>query len=152
MMKQLLISIFVLFLFCSCTRTGQIERAIGNKIDACKPDVPCIIKIRDLTDFQWDEMHVFSYGSNLEEIQKTLRTDFPHYVEFKRRIIFLNEGKIVHWENEPTNIEGMIDGQVVFIGMQNEPSQLSFTSNNAVFAATKYGTGYGVAYSLKQIE
>jgi len=151
-MKQLIISIFILLLFCGCSRTGLIEQTIGEKVDACKPDVPCIVKIKDLTDFQWDEMHVFSYGSRLEEIRKTLRTDFPNYVQFKRRIIFLNDGKIVHWENEPTNIEGMTEGEVIFDGMENEPS-LSFTPESAVFTAVKYfPTSAGVAYSLKQIK
>lgn len=105
-----------------CSKSGLIEQRIGEKVNICKPDVPCIVKIKDLTDFQWDEMHVFSYGSNLDDIRKTLKTDFPNYVEFKRRIIFLKDGKIVHWENEPTNIEGMTDGEVVFAGMENEPS------------------------------
>lgn len=137
----------------NCSRSGLIEQRIGEKIDSCKPDAPCIVKIEDLTDFKWDEMHVFSYGSTLDDIQRTLKTDFPYYVEFKRRIIFLKDGKIVHWENEPTNIEGMINGEVVFIGMENEPFQLSFTPDSAVFTAVKYyPTSAGVAYSLKQIK
>ncbi len=152
-MKQLIVSIFILLLFWGCSRTGLIEQAIGEKVDACKPDVPCIVKINDLTDFQWDEMHVFSYGSSLNEIEKTLRTDFPNYVEFKRRIIFLKDGKIVHWENEPTDIEAMTEGEVRFDGMETEPSQLSFTPESAVFMAVKYfPTSAGVAYSLKQIK
>ena len=152
-MKQLIVSIFVLLLFWGCSRTGLIEQTIGDKVDNCKPDVPCIVKIRDLTNFQWDEMHVFSYGSSLDKIEKTLRTDFPNYVEFKRRIVFLKDGKIVHWENEPTNIEGMTDGQVIFTGMENEPSQLSFTPESATFTAVKYyPTSAGAAYWLKQIK
>ncbi len=152
-MKQFIVSIFILLLFWGCSRTGLIEQTIGEKIDSCKPDVPCIIKIKDLTDFQWDEMHVFSYDSRLEDIKKTLRTDFPNYVQFKRRIIFLKNGKIVHWENEPTDIEAMTEGEVNFDGMEKLPSQLSFTPENAVFTAVKYfPTSAGVAYSLKQIK
>ena len=152
-MKQFIVFIFVLLVFCGCSRSGLIEQSIGDKIEACKPDVPCIVKIKDLTSFQWDEMHVFSYGSSLDEIQKTLRTDFPHYVEFKRRIIFLKDGKIVHWENEPTNIEGITEGEVVFVGMDKLPSQLSFTPDNAIFTGAKfYPTSAGVAYSLRQVK
>ncbi|HQU85776.1 MAG TPA: hypothetical protein PKY59_21750 [Pyrinomonadaceae bacterium] len=148
-----IILIFVLFFMSSCARSGLVERAIGAKIETCKPDIPCIVKIKDLTDFQWDEMHVFSYGSSLDEIRKTLRTDFPDYVEFKRRIIFIKDGKIVHWENEPTDIGRMTEGEVRFEGMENEPSQLSFTPENAVFIGEKYfPTSAGVAYSLKQIK
>lgn len=75
-MKQFIVSIFILLLFWGCSRTGLIEQTIGEKVDACKLDVPYIIKIKDLTDFQWDEMHVFSYDSRLEDIKKTLRTVF----------------------------------------------------------------------------
>ncbi len=148
-----IIRILILILMFGCSKSGLIEQAIGEKIEDCKLDVPCIVKIKDLTSFQWDEMHVFSYGSDIGEIEKTLRTKFPNYVEFKRRIIFLKDGKIVHWENEPTDIEAMTEGQVTFIGMENLPSQLSFTPDNAVFIGVKYyPTSTGVAYSLKQIK
>lgn len=152
-MKQSIVSIFVLLMFCGCSRSGLIEQSIGSEIEACKPDAPCIVKIKDVTSFQWDEMHVFSYGSSLGEIEKTLRTDFPNYVEFERRIIFLKDGKIVHWENEPTDIEAMTEGEVSFDGMDKLPSQLSFTPDNAIFTAEKYyPTSAGVAYSLKQLK
>ena len=152
-MKKIIVSIFILSLCWGCSRKGLIEQTIGEKVDACKPNVPCIIKIKNLTDFQWDEMHVFSSGSSLGEIEDTLKTDFPEYVALKRRMIFLKDGKIVHWENEPTDMENMIEGEVRFDGMEREPSQLSFTPESAVFEALRYfPSSAGVAYHLKQIK
>jgi hypothetical protein len=123
-MKRFFILTLALSLMLSCSKSGVIERKIGERVDACKSDVPCIVGIKDLTDFQWDKMYVFSYGAYPEYIEKALGTPLPDYVEFQRRIVFLKDGKIVHREDEPTDIESMADGEVSFAGMDTEPSYL----------------------------
>lgn len=97
-------------------------------------------------------MHVFSYGAYPEYIEKALGTPLPDYVEFKRRIIFLKDGRIVYREDEPTDIERMVDGEVSFTGMDTEPSHLSFTPDTAVFRAAKHEHSDGVAYTLTQVK
>jgi hypothetical protein len=129
-----------------------IERKIGASVDSCKPAGPCTIRIKDLTDFQWDRMHVFSYGAYPEYIEKALGAPLPDYVEFKRRLVFLKGGEIVHREDEPIDIEGMVDGEVRFAGMDTEPSHLSFTPEDAVFSASKQKHSNGVAYVLAQVK
>ena len=94
-------------------------------------------------------MHVFTAGASQQMIEKTLGTTFPDYVEFKRRIIFLNNGAIVHREDEPTDLERTVDGEVSFAKSYAEPSHWSFTPDSAVFSAEKRGFDRGTYYVLK---
>lgn len=135
----------------SCSRSGEVERAIGNRVNACVPSAPCIVKIKDVTNFQWDQLHVFEHGATLAEIEKALGTDSPDYVEFKRRLVFLKEGRIIHREDEPTDIERPVNGQVSFAGSYNSP-HWSFTPETAVFRAEKKTFDGGVYYALTQLK
>ena len=109
------------------------------------------MKITDVTDFTWDQMHVFENGATRDEIEKSLGTTFPDYVEFKRRIVFLNSGKIIYREDEPTNIEQPINGQVSFAETYTNPHWV-FTPDNAVFRAEQKRFSGGVYYLLTQVK
>ena len=151
-MKRLYILSLTLFLVLGCSRSGLIERRIGERVDSCKPDTSCIVKIKELTSFQWDKMFVFSHGASPEYIEKALGTPLPEYVEFQRRIVFLKDGAIVHREDEPTDIEGTVDGEVRFAGLNTEPSYLSFTPDTAAFSAAKGESSKKVVYLLTQVK
>ena len=151
-MKRFCFIALALFLMPGCSRSGLIEQRIGEKVNSCKSDAPCIIRIKELTDFQWDEMYVFSYGAHAEYIERALGTPLPDPVEFQRRIVFLEGGRIVHREDEPTDIEGMVDGEVGFAGMDTQPSHLSFTPATSVFTASKHEHSNGIAYTLTQVK
>ena len=125
---------------------------MGERVEGCKSDAPCIVRIKDLTDFQWDKMYVFSYGAYPEYIEKALGAPLPYYVEFQRRMVFLKDGKIVYREDEPTDVEHLVDGEVTFAGMNTEPSYVTFTPETAVFSAAKFKHSNGVAYSLTQVK
>jgi hypothetical protein len=130
----------------------SIERKIGKRIDNCQPNTDCIIKIAEITDFQWDKMFVFHYGVPFDEIQKHIGTEYGSYKEFKRQLVFIKDGKVIHQENLLTHISDTVDGAVQFDGLEyNHP--LLFTPDTAVFKAQKYTVGYGdINYSLIQIE
>jgi hypothetical protein len=151
-MKRFCILTLALLLMLGCSKSGVLERRIGERVDACKADAPCIVRVKDLTDFPWDKMYVFSYGAYPEYIEKALGTPLPDYVEFQRRLVFLKNGKIVYREDEPTDIENLVNGEVTFAGMDTEPSYVSFTPDTAVFIAAKHKHSNGVAYSLTQVK
>ena len=151
-MKQFCILTLASILMLGCSKSGLIEQRIGERVNRCKPDAPCIIRIKDLTDFQWDQMHVFSSGARPDDIEKALGAPFPDYVEFQRRIVFLKDGKIVHREDEPTDIERLVDGEVSFAESYTEPAHWLFTPDTAVFRATKKEFEGGVYYTLTQVK
>ena len=118
----------------------------------CVPSAPCIVKIKDVTDFQWDQLHVFEDGASLDEIQKSLGTDYSDYVEFKRRLVFLKDGRIIHLEDQPTDIERPVNGQVSFADSYPTNAHWSFTPETAVFRAEKKTFDGGVYYALTQVK
>lgn len=132
MMKTLSVLIAMLFFGCSNSQTS--EQRVGKRVNACSASSPCIVKITDVTDFSWDQMHVFEAGATLDEIQKSIGTNFPGYVEFTRRIVFMKSGAIVHREDEPTNIEHSVAGQVSFAESYAEPHWSARTLRTNVMA------------------
>jgi len=129
-----------------------IERRIVEQVNNCKPNSSCIIRIKDLTDFDWDQMHAFSAGASQEFIEKALGIPFPDYVEFKRRIVFLKAGRIVHREDEPTDIEQSVDGQVCFAESYAEPAHWLFSPETAVFSVAKRKFTNGNIYLLTELK
>ncbi len=131
---------------------SSIERRIGKKIDNCQPNTDCIVKVAEITDFQWDKMFVFAYATPFDEIEKQIGAKYGSYEEFKRQLVFIKDGKVIHQENLLTHISEPVDGAVQFDGLEyNHP--LSFTPDTAVFKAQIYIVGYGdTNYRLKQIE
>ncbi len=145
------LSFLIAILFLSCSNAQTIEQRIGKRVNTCSASTPCIVKITDVTDFSWDQMHVFEAGATLDEIQKSIGTNFPGYVEFTRRIIFLKNGAIAYREDEPTNIEHPVAGQVSFAESYSDP-HWSFTPANAVFRAEKKQFSGGAYYVLTQVK
>jgi hypothetical protein len=150
-MKRLCFLIFMTLLLPGCSRSGLIEQRIGDRVNTCNATAPCIVKIKDLTDFPWDQMHVFQYNVSQEEIQRSLGTDFPNYTEFTRRIVFLKDGKIIRREDEPTDIERLVNGQVTFAESDTGPHR-SYTPETAVFRAEKKSFEGGVYYALTLVK
>jgi len=60
-------------------------------------------------------MFISDQPEDLDVIDKALGFSFAeYYKEFTRVIVFLKGDKIVHYENDVSNIEKMINGQVIF--------------------------------------
>jgi len=144
-------SFVIAILFLSCSGAQTLEQRIGQRVNSCSASTPCIVKITDVTDFAWDQMHVFEAGATLDEIQRSIGTDFPDYVEFTRRIVFLKKVKIIHREDDPTNFEHSVPGQVSFAKSYTDPHWV-FTPDNAVFRAEKKPFPSGAYYVLTQVK
>jgi hypothetical protein len=150
-MMKLCVLVPILLLTFGCSRSGLVERRIGERVNACKPTITCVVRITDVTDFQWDQMHVFEYTASRDTIEKSLGTQFPNYTEFTRRIIFLRSGRIVHREDEPTDFERLVNGQVSFAESYTEP-HWSYTPETAVFRAQKQQFEGGAYFTLTQVK
>jgi len=96
-------------------------------------------------------MHVFQYNVTQDEIQRSLGTTFPDTRSFTRRIVFLNDGKIVRREDEPTDIERMVNGEVRFTESEKDPHRFVHPET-AVFRAEKKSLDGGVYYALTQVK
>lgn len=131
---------------CSTTKVEEISERIKS---SCAAGNTCQIRIRDLTTFEWDRMYVFDYSAELYDIEQALGTPFPDFVQFKRRIVFLKNGNIVYREDQPTNIEKHLDGEVFFAIPDTEVYR-QFTPDTAIFKVERKPIYDGVYYELKQ--
>jgi hypothetical protein len=112
-MKYLVYTIFILLV---CLQFGcqpnNIESRIAKKVDSC--DNACEISISDLTSFDWDTAFFFTHPVSLETINKKTGHTYTDYEEFTRPFIFTYRNRIVYHENNPSNTEGLINGQIIF--------------------------------------
>jgi hypothetical protein len=97
-------------------------------------------------------MYVFDYGVSTDEIEKHLGIEYPDYIEFKRQLVFLKDGKIAYRENLLTSVSGAVDGAVEFSNLDYN-HHLLLTPDTAIYKAQKYSPdGSKVVYFLKQTE
>lgn len=133
-------------LSCRNSAGQHIETLISLKAEKCLTNAKCEVKIRDLTDFEWEKMYAFNYPISLESIENAINAPYPYYEEFTRPLIFISKGKIVYHENNPSNVEGLLDGQVVFA----LPDSLAFGQYlySDIFIVNKRTSANGIYYDL----
>ena len=148
---KLIFFLAVISMMLSGCKSNTFENKITNKIESnCKQN-SCTIRIKEITDFNWDKMYVFKYNVTLEEVNKVLGVSLENYTEFTRKIIFTSGGKIVYEEEEKTNIEGLINNEVVF----DIPDTINYKAYNieeAKFTVIEKEFDRGKYFELIQIK
>jgi hypothetical protein len=143
-----------LLLLPSCGREtinpNSVEgRLVANINKSCRSSNVCTIRVRDATNFDWDKMYVFEYTATEDEIIKVIGLPLPRYDEFKRKMIFVSGGKLAYSEAEPTDIESLINEQIVF-GIPDNESYREF-GPDPLFEVNKKSFSRGVYYELKLV-
>jgi hypothetical protein len=154
-MRSLIVGALCLIILQSCgTPTvdpHSIEGKLVTKIKTtCGESTGCTIGLRDVTDFAWDRVYIFNYAVTKDQIEKIIGAPFPRYEEFKRSIIFLNGGKVVYSEADPTDIEGVINDQVVF-DIAARGNYKAYSSESR-FEVQRKSFSRGVYYELRLIQ
>lgn len=96
-------------------------------------------------------MYAFKYNADLEQIEEALGVKFPLNSGFTRKLVFLNEGKIVYSEEAEVNVEHLEAGEVVF-DMQDTEVYKMYTADAARFKAEIKESDYGNYYLLSQMK
>lgn len=113
--------LFIYCCFClvliSCSGDNSIESKIYKNLKKEKKEE---IDLKDYTDVEWDTAYLFQIPLSHEEVNNILSTKYNHYVEFTRPFVFMKANKVVYYENLPSNIEKMTDGQLVYKDLLNE--------------------------------
>ena len=154
-MRSLIVGALCLVVLQSCGTPTidplSIEGKLVTTIKAtCGESTGCTIRLRDVTDFDWDRVYVFNYAVTKDQIEKVIGAPFPRYEEFKRSIIFLNGGKVVYSEADPTDIEGLLNDQVVFDIAYGE--NYKSYSRDSRFEVQRKNFQRGVYYELKLLQ
>jgi len=127
--------------------TNDIATLIKQQADSC--NMNCVITIPKLTNYKWDKMYVFDNACSPEVIDSAIGMEYPYYKEFSKTMIFLNKGKIVHYENHEDKIETATNGSVIF----DYPDSLHYqvyTPDKAKFRAKLVNFSKGTFYELSQ--
>jgi len=151
-MVRLAIVILALVLLESCGNKSIKPNSVEGKLVArinstCQDSSVCTIRVRDVTNFDWDKMYVFKYTATSDQMNKAVGLPLPPYEEFERKIIFVGGGKVVYSEADPTDVEKPIDQEVVFY-IPDDALYKSY-GRDSVFRVTKKSFSNGVYYELR---
>jgi hypothetical protein len=139
--------IVLLLLLAGCSGPGPIERKIAARIERCHDPASCQIVMSEITDFQWDRMYAFKYVATLQQVKEALGTPPPQFTEFTRKIVFLNHGTVAYLEEDPTNIEHPVSGEVLF-DIPDNAAYRAYDRKEAVFLGRQETERDRVFYEL----
>lgn len=105
--------VFLCFIYmlsgCGMESDMNIEKEIITLIEnKCDGVNECLIDLSDLPTFKWDNAYVFTNVSK-GYIQSIIKVQYDLYKDIGVKIIFINNGKIVHYQElfPPLNGKGM---------------------------------------------
>jgi hypothetical protein len=132
-----------------CTGSRKFEVKMVTAIAKnCQDPEHCALRLRDVTNFEWDRMFAFGYGAREYEIERILGTKYRWGGEFQRKIVFMKGKEIVFHEEEPTDIERPLKDEVVFDFAQN--SNYGVYSHDVTFKVSKKWSENGIFYELAE--
>lgn len=141
--------------FFSCNgrgnRSGKFQEKVAYAIrEKCQRAQPCTIRIRDVTDFSWDKMYWFINTASQERVEQVLGTKVEPLKEGSK-IVFMNKGKIVLFENEPWEIERRLPEDIAFDDYPDS-SYFRVYGPDAEFTVKRIELNDGVAYDLNSVK
>jgi len=141
MNKQILIVVFIsMSLMCTLSSCkSNLYDKIGSYIKKnCENKDTCILFLKDITDFEWEQFYYIPNGNYATEI---LGFDYLFNTDLSEAIVFLREGKIVYHEevfqhpSKPSKYTFCKTGKSFEI---IDYKYLLFTPDEAVFYITEW--------------
>ena len=151
MRLPLLIAVVLLVLQACGSQTinrHSIEGKLVAKIKSCQPAEVCTVRVKDVTNFDWDKIFVCKVVSQ-ESVEKEVGFPLPEWEDFKRVTIFTRGGNLVRLEKNPTNIEHPINEQLIFDVA--DADACGVYGPDSVFEVTPQSSREGVYYNLKLV-
>jgi hypothetical protein len=141
--------------FSGCTgcsnRPGKFQAKLIHAIkEKCRAGQPCIIRIKDLTDFSWDKMYWFENTASQEQVEQVLGTKVEPLQE-SLKIVFMNKGKIVLFENEPYEMERAVPDEVTFYDNSDSRNYQAY-GPDAEFTVKINELNHGTSYVLTLVK
>jgi len=97
------------------TKPGKFQASLVHKIkESCKEDRACVIRLKDVTDFPWDQMFAFKKAVDQHTVEEALQTKVPPLQE-GAQVVFVERGRIVLFEAEPWDLERPLPDDVIFV-------------------------------------
>ena len=145
-MKKITIILLTICL-CSCQRTIT-DKIVASLKNNTQPDT-CVISMKDFTSFEWDKMYAFCNNVGVDEVERTLKMDFPSDdLDEINRIVFTKCNKIVYHEDLFVNPEKA--DPINFISIKGKDVMV-FTKSTAIFKVKKLGDPDWIYYDLTPV-
>jgi len=149
-MRQIIFYLTIVLIY-GCQ--NSIQKKIVNKINQqCKTADNCVIRMSEVTDFEWEKMYIFNENSSLEEINKALGFNYKYFKDVARRIIFTKSNKVVYQEDDFPYPEESPKGKVFFILGSDTLHYRVFLMKNAVFKTESKEIENAIYYELTPLE
>jgi hypothetical protein len=104
-----------LILLSSCNNANKFERNIGKFCDSNCDNYPCVIDLRVVFNFEWDEVFIFGCNSTIRDVGRYMgfykTTDCP---EFCRRTYFLKNKELIRYAEAECSVSTPDLGSVYF--------------------------------------
>lgn len=114
-MKTLIYRIILLGFFLGCSPKTKLEKKIEHAInDKCDDLNKCNLNLSGVTNFNWNKLYVFKESAQPSEIEAAIGRRYPYYEDVARRLVFMDNNKIVYHEDVFPSFEGIPNGQILF--------------------------------------
>jgi len=150
-MQKLFLKIALMSLLISCSNNRwNIENQIEDYIKKnCETKSQCVIDINEVLSFEWDSFVVFKETSTSGEVTNVLGMNYPYYEAVEKRIVFLNQEKIVYHDDVYPSVSSLSNGEIVF----EIPDTLNYRFfKSSEFIVNQIPFDKGVYYHLTPIE
>jgi hypothetical protein len=129
-------------------KPGKIQAKLVDLITkSCTTDSPCLIHLKDATDFEWDKMYAFNNAADRRKVEDILGLSNISELKEGTKIVFMNKGKIDLFETEPEDLERPLPDHLIFVE-DTDVNDYKAYSPNAVFKVKKLKFGEIVQYKL----
>ncbi len=108
--------VFSVLAFAGCKPgTSNFDKKIIQYFQAqCHQNSPCVVEVRNLTNFEWDTMYAFDYRAQKVDVEEVVHRKITEFREFSRTLIFTRNGDIVLISQQPAGIEKPLFHEVEF--------------------------------------
>lgn len=130
---------------------GPVDKKIVAEIKKrCAEGNSCTLPLKEVVnDFEWDAMYVFEMAASRADIESVIHAQLPRSPDLVKTLLFMDKGKLVHYEEESEEIETATDRALNF-DIQQSGGHREF-SNNVIFSVSIQRFDHGVTYNLTEV-
>ncbi|MEZ5308335.1 MAG: hypothetical protein R2684_14410 [Pyrinomonadaceae bacterium] len=113
----LLIVFIVLSTNCSWNKSDKfnLEKYIGDYLKIyCKGKSDCRFRLNEVTPFKWDKFYFFDASIEGHRIVEITGISVDYKENMKRKFIFVKNNRIVYFEENESDIESAVEGEINF--------------------------------------
>lgn len=147
-MKYRVLYIFLPIVFYSCSREFSVKDDLlktYNRKDSS------IVKMNEITPFEWDTLYIFDDRATEYLINNKLQIPLNNFHEFSHKMIFMKDGKIVHFEEEDYYPSERPSNTLYFDLYDYKTKYMKFTPESAVFKFYLTRVDEGTFYDLEPV-